>query len=199
MDLESWAAVPAGRGGRGAAVCGGWVGRDGGGRADRLAEMAAFCRERGLWFHVDGAYGAFAAGVEGSAPAEMAGLALADSVAVDPHKWLYAPLEAGCALVRDASHLRGAFLSSAVLQLRRGGDQLLRHRSAELARVPGVEGVALQHAGAARYRETIGDDMALARHMFEAAAGHPELEAVTQSLSITTLRYVPAAFKRAWD
>src|SRR5438552_9012502 len=78
------------------------------GAVDPLPEIAALCRERGLWFHVDGAYGGFAAGVP-EAPADLRGLSLADSVAVDPHKWLYAPLEAGCALVRDPEQLRAAF------------------------------------------------------------------------------------------
>jgi glutamate/tyrosine decarboxylase-like PLP-dependent enzyme len=70
--------------------------------------LAAFCQEHKLWFHVDGAYGAFASAVAG-APPDLKALQLADSVAVDPHKWLYAPLEAGCALVRDAAALRNAF------------------------------------------------------------------------------------------
>ena len=78
------------------------------GTVDPLPAMAAFCRERDLWFHVDGAYGAFAAVAE-TAPDDLRGLALADSIAVDPHKWLYSPLEAGCALVRDVAALRNAF------------------------------------------------------------------------------------------
>ena len=78
------------------------------GAVDPLARIAAVCREEGLWFHVDGAYGGFAAVVPG-APEDLRGIALADSVAVDPHKWLYAPLEAGCALVRDRALLRDAF------------------------------------------------------------------------------------------
>src|SRR5213082_3260680 len=75
------------------------------GAVDPLTDLAAFCHERELWFHVDGAYGAFAAAVNG-VPADLEGLRLADSVAVDPHKWLYAPLEAGCALVRNPEVLR---------------------------------------------------------------------------------------------
>ena len=51
--------------------------------------------------------------------------------------------------------------------------------------------LALQHAGGAAYREMIGDDIALARHLYDLAAAHPELEALTHNLSITTLRYVP--------
>jgi glutamate/tyrosine decarboxylase-like PLP-dependent enzyme len=78
------------------------------GAVEPLPDLAAFCQEHKLWFHVDGAYGAFANGLAG-APPEFKGLESADSVAVDPHKWLYAPLEAGCALVRNPSALRNAF------------------------------------------------------------------------------------------
>ena len=78
------------------------------GAVDPLREIASVCRQHGAWFHVDGAYGGFAAAVP-EAPDDLRGLTLADSVAVDPHKWLYAPLEAGCALVRDAEALRAAF------------------------------------------------------------------------------------------
>ena len=77
------------------------------GVVDPLPAIAQVCREHDLWFHVDGAYGAFAAEVT-EAPADLRGLSVADSVAVDPHKWLYAPLEAGCERV---------LVSPAVLQL----------------------------------------------------------------------------------
>src|SRR5262249_19213692 len=69
------------------------------GVVDPLPEIAAVCRRHGVWFHVDGAYGALAACVP-DAPSSLAAIGEADSVAVDPHKWLYAPLEAGCTLVR---------------------------------------------------------------------------------------------------
>src|SRR6516162_7561720 len=78
------------------------------GAVDPLPEISTLCKEYGLWFHVDGAYGGFAAAVP-QAHNDLHGLSQADSVAVDPHKWLYAPLEAGCALVRDAESLRAAF------------------------------------------------------------------------------------------
>ena len=78
------------------------------GAVDPLAEIAAVCRDKKIWFHVDGAYGGFAAAVA-DAPAALRAIAEADSVAVDPHKWLYAPLEAGCVLVRDADALSRAF------------------------------------------------------------------------------------------
>ena len=78
------------------------------GAIDPLPELAAFCRERGLWLHVDGAYGGFAALTE-RGRAALAGIELADSVTLDPHKWLYQPIECGCVLVRDGELLRKAF------------------------------------------------------------------------------------------
>ena len=70
------------------------------GAVDPFAELAALCRDRGVWLHVDGAYGAFAVLTERGAQL-LAGLELADSVTLDPHKWLFQPFECGCLLVRD--------------------------------------------------------------------------------------------------
>ena len=162
------------------------------GAVDPLPDLAAFCQNRNLWFHVDGAYGAFAAGIK-EAPADLMGLTAADSVAVDPHKWLYAPLEAGCALVRDPAALRNAFSYhppyysfdvEATNYYDLGPQNSRGFRALKIW-------LALQQAGAAAYREMIGEDVALARHLYELAAEHPELEAFTNNLSITTLRYVP--------
>ena len=78
------------------------------GAIDPLPELAAICREYEMWFHVDGAYGAFA-GVLPDVSSDLGGLTEADSIALDPHKWLYAPLEAGCVMVRDPKFLRETF------------------------------------------------------------------------------------------
>jgi glutamate/tyrosine decarboxylase-like PLP-dependent enzyme len=78
------------------------------GAIDPLPEIAEVCRRNDLWFHVDGAYGAPAA-VLPEAPERLKALREADSVALDPHKWLYAPVEAGCVLVRDRSRLSETF------------------------------------------------------------------------------------------
>jgi aromatic-L-amino-acid/L-tryptophan decarboxylase len=162
------------------------------GAVDPLRDLAAFCQEHKLWFHVDGAYGAFAAGIKDT-PADLMGLTAADSVAVDPHKWLYAPLEAGCALVRDPAALRHAFSYhppyynfdvEATNYYDLGPQNSRGFRALKIW-------LALQHAGAAAYRQMIGEDVALARHLYELAARHPELEAFSHNLSITTLRYVP--------
>jgi aromatic-L-amino-acid/L-tryptophan decarboxylase len=78
------------------------------GAIDPLPELAALCRERGVWFHVDAAYGGFAALTE-RGRRWLAGLELADSVTLDPHKWLYQPFECGCLLVRSGQRLHEAF------------------------------------------------------------------------------------------
>src|SRR4051794_20244545 len=78
------------------------------GAVDPLEEIAGLCAEHGAWFHVDAAYGGFAVLTE-RGRRTLSGLALADSVTLDPHKWLYQPYECGCLLVRDGGVLRRAF------------------------------------------------------------------------------------------
>lgn len=78
------------------------------GAVDPLAELARLCRERDLWLHVDGAYGAAAVLCEPGRKM-LAGMELADSLTLDPHKWLFQPFETGCVLVRDREHLSRTF------------------------------------------------------------------------------------------
>jgi glutamate/tyrosine decarboxylase-like PLP-dependent enzyme len=76
------------------------------GSIDPLREIAAIARSHELWMHVDGAYGALAAI---AAPEKFDGLALADSLSLDPHKWLYQPLDCGCLLYRDVGSAQSTF------------------------------------------------------------------------------------------
>src|SRR5688500_6613055 len=124
---------------------------------------------------------------------DLHGLSQADSVAVDPHKWLYAPLEAGCALVRDPEALRAAFAyhppyyhfeESATNYLDYGPQNSRGFRALKVW-------LALRHVGAAGYRAMISEDIRLSRAMGDAVARHAELQLTTQELSITTFRYVP--------
>ncbi len=162
------------------------------GSVDPLREIAAICRDAGVWFHVDGAYGALAAAAD-DVPEDLAALHLADSVAVDPHKWLYAPLEAGCVLVRDAGHLRDAFayhppyyhFGAEALNFVDLGPQ--NSRGFRALKV----WLTLRQAGRQGYRQMIGDDIALSRRLHRLVSDHPLLEACTQGLSINTFRYVP--------
>jgi aromatic-L-amino-acid decarboxylase len=79
------------------------------GAVDPFRELAEITRRHGAWLHVDGAYGGFAVLTERGAAA-LAGIELADSVTLDPHKWLYQPFECGCLLVRDGQRLDDAFM-----------------------------------------------------------------------------------------
>ncbi len=166
------------------------------GIVDPLREIAGICREHGLWFHVDGAYGALAAHAPGS-PASLRALSEADSVAVDPHKWLYAPLEAGCVLVRDAGKLRNAFSYHPAYY--HFDDQVVNYFDYGPQNSRGFRALkvwlALRQVGRAGYLKMIGDDILLAQHLHELVARHPEFEAITRHLSITTFRYVPEELK----
>jgi glutamate/tyrosine decarboxylase-like PLP-dependent enzyme len=84
------------------------VGTTNTGAVDPLPELAALCRDERLWLHADGAYGA-AAALSPRARPLLAGLEQADSLALDPHKWLFQPFEIGCLLVRQAGWLRQTF------------------------------------------------------------------------------------------
>jgi glutamate/tyrosine decarboxylase-like PLP-dependent enzyme len=78
------------------------------GAVDPLHALADLCRDKRLWLHVDAAYGGFAALTQRGREA-LAGIERADSVTLDPHKWLYQPIECGAVLVRDGRHLQEAF------------------------------------------------------------------------------------------
>ena len=78
------------------------------GAIDPLPELVAYCKREGLWLHVDGAYGASARLTERGRTL-LDGLGQADSLALDPHKWLFQPFEIGCVLVRDGQQLKETF------------------------------------------------------------------------------------------
>jgi aromatic-L-amino-acid/L-tryptophan decarboxylase len=175
----------------------GTAGTVGTGAVDPLAELGALCSDYGLWFHVDGAYGAFAANAPG-VPADLAALKIADSVSVDPHKWLYAPLEAGCALVRKPELLLNAF--SYHPSYYHFEEEATNYLDLGLQNSRGFRALkvwmALQQAGRDGYLKMIGDDIRLAKHLYRLASAHPELEALSCGLSIATFRYVPTEHRR---
>jgi len=162
------------------------------GAVDPLEEIGALCREQGIWFHVDGAYGGFAAALPDASP-DLKALARADSVAVDPHKWLYAPLEAGCALVRDPEALRNAFSYhppyyhfgvEATNYVDYGPQNSRGFRALKVW-------LAMRQVGRSGYRRMIEDDIRLAQALHRETQRHPEIEAATCELSVVTFRYVP--------
>jgi glutamate/tyrosine decarboxylase-like PLP-dependent enzyme len=153
------------------------------GAIDPLDELA----DLGVWLHVDGAYGA---------PAALArpipGLDRADSLVLDPHKWLFQPYEIGCVLVREAGLLERTFaLSAAVLRDTTGGEVNFRDRSVQLTR--GGRALKLWLSirvfGLAAFREAIVHGIALAEHAERLLRDRPGWEVVSPAqLAIVCFR-----------
>jgi glutamate/tyrosine decarboxylase-like PLP-dependent enzyme len=166
------------------------------GAVDPLVAIAAICKKYDLWFHVDGAYGAPVA-VLPNAPADLRGLSEADSIALDPHKWLYSPLEAGCTLVRNPQHMIDAYSHHPDYYNFDGTkeDPPINYLDFGLQNSRGFRALkvwlGLRQAGRQGYIQMIRDDIALAQALYKVVDAHPELQAVTQNLSITTFRFVP--------
>jgi len=166
------------------------------GAIDPLVHLAKICAARNLWFHVDGAYGAPAAALP-ELSEDFSGLELADSLALDPHKWLYVPLEAAITFVRDPAALVNAFsfrpsyYATKDSSEERGSDfyerGLQNSRGFRALKV----WLGLRQAGKDGFIESMRENIALANHLHELAAEHTELEACTLNLSLTTFRYVP--------
>ena len=166
------------------------------GAVDDLRGIATICKKYDLWFHVDGAYGIPAAVVP-ELKSVFDGIEEADSIALDPHKWLYSPLEAGCTLVKDPNHLIETF-SSHPVYYNFGNSEPMTQNYYEygLQNSRGFRALkvwlSLQQLGRSGYVKLISEDIQLSKLLFDLAHQHPDLEAVTHHLSITTLRYVPA-------
>lgn len=128
------------------------------GAVDPLEELAGL----GLWLHVDGAYGAPAV-LTGA----LAGLEHADSLVLDPHKWLFQPYEVGCVLMREGGLLERTFsLSGVYLRDTIGGEVDFRDRSVQLTRTSRALKLwlSLRVFGVAAFREAIAHGIALAEH-----------------------------------
>jgi glutamate/tyrosine decarboxylase-like PLP-dependent enzyme len=166
------------------------------GAIDPLASIAGIARAHSLWFHIDAAYGGFAALTE-RGRRSLAGIEQADSVALDPHKWLYCPFEAGCVLVRDGRLMRDTFrilpeyMADVARQEREVnfcdyGVQLTR--SFRALKV----WMALKTYGARRFRQIIDRCLDLAEYAARWFERSPRIELVTRpQLGIFTFRYIP--------
>jgi aromatic-L-amino-acid decarboxylase len=167
------------------------------GAVDPLDEIANICRDEGLWFHVDGAYGGPAMLADDLRP-QFAGIERADSIAFDPHKWLYTPHAGGCVVVRDFDLLRRSFdvFASYVEQDKdaTGHGIDLGRRGPNFSRSfwSLKVWVSLLAHGRSAYARRISHDAALARYLGERVQARPDFElAAPVGLSITCFRYVP--------
>ncbi len=160
------------------------------GAIDPLPEIAAICQEYDLWFHVDGAYGAPAA-VLPDASIDLLGLKEADSVALDPHKWLYSPLEAGCILVRDPRHQVETFSHNpSYYQFDSDEeDPQVNYYEFGLQNSRGFRALkvwlGIRQVGREGYIKMIGNDIKLSQSLFQSIKKHPELQAYTNSQILT--------------
>ncbi len=174
------------------------------GAIDPLEELADLCAREQLWFHVDGAYGATACVSERLRPL-FAGLERADSVAADPHKWLYVPYEAGAALVREPGRLAETFRRPAAYLVHDPdspvtGPVLFNERGPELSR--GFKALkvwmGIKRHGRAGYAAAVEHDVALARFLAEEVRESGEFELLAEpGLSIVNFRYRPRGHSEA--
>ena len=171
------------------------------GAVDPLREIAGACAESGLWFHVDGAYGAF--GVLDPVIADRyAGIELADSVALDPHKWLQVPAGVGCLLVRDRGQLRESFSLVPPYLRDESGDPLGWYSEYGIEQTRPFRALPVWAALAARGRGGVAADItactSAARLLDELVAKDPDFEVAAETeVSIVAFRYSPAGIDDA--
>jgi aromatic-L-amino-acid/L-tryptophan decarboxylase len=167
------------------------------GAVDPFPELAAVCSEHGIWLHVDGAYGAFACLSE-RGRRTLAGIEFADSITLDPHKWLYQPVELGALLVRDGELLRRGFeISPDFLSDVESVNQEVNFSDLGLQLTRSCRAlklwISLRYFGVAAFRKAIDTCLDLSLHAERQIAASTELELMSAaSLGIVSFRRHPA-------
>lgn len=173
------------------------------GAIDPLADLADYCQQEGLWLHVDGAYGGFGV-LDSRLAGQYSGLERADSVALDPHKWLAVAIGTSCAMVRDGALLQETYkLIPSYLRLPAGpgfaGDIWYSHRSAEQTRDSGRALKTfwnIQQAGRSGLEAHVRRHIDLARYLEQVIETSPDMELVaTGPLTAVCFRYAPAGLR----
>lgn len=164
------------------------------GAIDKLDEIADICEAENLWFHIDGAYGGF--GILSEQAQHMySGMSRADSLAVDPHKWMYVPVECGCVFVRNGQAMRDTFsLVPAYLQEDRAEPWFSEYGIQQTRGFRALKvWLTIQHFGLDGYREMITNDIRTAEELRRKLHMRDDYETVTAGpLSVTCFRYTPA-------
>ena len=167
------------------------------GAIDDLSQLADICHREGLWYHVDGAFGALAA-LSPTLRPRLAGMERADSLAFDLHKWMYMPYEVGCTLVRNAEAHRRAFsLTPAYLthgdRGMAAGSLWFSDYGIQLSR--GFRALkvwmSIKEHGLDRYARMIEQNVAQCRYLTALVEATPELELLAPTaLNIVCFRFV---------
>jgi glutamate/tyrosine decarboxylase-like PLP-dependent enzyme len=172
------------------------------GAVDPIAAIADFCAAEDLWLHVDGAYG-WIGGIDPEKAPLYEGIERAQSVALDPHKWLCVPIECGCTLVRDGRLQREAFSHVApYLQI----DQKIDEAALPWPMEFGIQltrsfralktWATLSHLGRQGAREIVTRHNRLARRLADAIEAAPDLELTAPvTLSVVCFRYQPPGWQ----
>jgi aromatic-L-amino-acid/L-tryptophan decarboxylase len=167
------------------------------GAIDPFHELAEICRREGIWLHVDGAYGAFAA-ITTRGKEALEGIELADSITLDPHKWLYQPVEVGALLVRDGDSLRRGFeIAPDFLQDVVAADEEVNFsdRGLQLTRACRALKlwISIRYFGLHAFRAAVDRCLDLALHAQARIEVSSELELMSPaSLGVVTFRRRPA-------
>jgi glutamate/tyrosine decarboxylase-like PLP-dependent enzyme len=176
------------------------AGTAGTGAVDPIGAIAGVARAYDLWLHVDGAYGGFAA-LAPSARGFFERIGDADSVALDPHKWLYLPVGCGCVLYRDAASARAAFSENAeytrVVGLEDDEAFAFWDYGPELSRPFRALDLwlLLNSAGTRAIGEAIEENIACAKYFAELVGATDDFEMLAPvDLSIFCFRYRPRGF-----
>ncbi|HET7228951.1 MAG TPA: aminotransferase class V-fold PLP-dependent enzyme [Longimicrobium sp.] len=173
------------------------------GAIDPLDAIADVCARHGVWMHVDAAYGGPA--ILTSRYREiLAPLARADSVALDLHKWMYVPVEAGFVLVRDAASMRDAFSLVPPYLRVDGGEEGAQgppwFSEFGVQQTRGFRALkawmALKHHGLDGYRRMIEHDLSLASHLAARVEAEAEMELIEpRGLSVVCFRLAPPSLR----
>lgn len=166
------------------------------GATDDLAALADIAEREGLWYHVDGAFGAIAA-LDPELRLRLAGMERADSIAFDPHKWLYVPIEVGCILVRNREVHRRAFsLTPEYLKHAErgiaGGEWWPSDYGIQLTR--GFRALkvwlSLKEHGTDKYARLVRQNVEQAQYLAQLVCASPDLELLAPvPLNIVCFRY----------
>jgi len=172
------------------------------GAVDPLGEVAEIARQFGLWMHVDACYGGFAV-MAPSVRHLFSGFSQADSIALDPHKWLYAPMDCGCVLYRDPAVARSTFAHDAeytrVMEQQDDEAFAFWDYGPELSRRFRALKVwmILKGAGTSALSDAIEDNIACARHLEELVGSSDDFEMLAPvELSIFCFRYRPSSLRK---
>jgi aromatic-L-amino-acid/L-tryptophan decarboxylase len=165
------------------------------GAVDPIRELRTIADREGMWLHADAAYGGGML-LSNESPMRDRGLELADSVTIDPHKWFYAPLDAGAVLVKDERRLTASFgmkpsYLTDELDHAKERYQYYVHGFEQSRRFRGLKvWMSFKRYGARQIGEWVDNNVRQARHLYSLVVSHPEFEAASNPpMSAICIRY----------